>query len=125
MTDMRSFYAELDVFVLPSLSAEGLPLTILEAMAMSRPVIATRVAGPPEAMGDGLSEWLVPPDDEGSLAGCLARLAADPALRGAIGLAARRRIENRFTLQRSVGEIEEAYRALLQEDRASRAAATP
>ena len=61
-SDMPGIYAAMDIFVLPSLN-EGLPMTILEAMAASKPVIATRVRREPKVIKDGHTGVLVDPGD--------------------------------------------------------------
>src|SRR5690606_13974896 len=75
------------VVVLPSRS-ENFPLVVLEALAAGAPLVATRVGGIPEAVRDGREALLVPPDDPAALAGALARVLADPALRARLAAAA-------------------------------------
>ena len=73
----RNVAAELrkmDLFVLPSLFGEGLPMVILEAMAAGTPILATRVAGTPEAIRHGLDGVLAEPGDPESLAGAIAEI---------------------------------------------------
>ncbi len=78
-SDMPGVYAAMDVFVLPSLN-EGLPMTILEAMAASRPVIASRVGAIPKVIKDGETGLLVDPGDTDGLRNALARLLTDSDL---------------------------------------------
>jgi sugar transferase (PEP-CTERM/EpsH1 system associated) len=87
----------MDVFVLPSLQ-EGMSNTLLEAMATSLPVIATRVGGNPEIVEDGHSGWLFTPKDAPELAVRLTQLAKDAELRHLVGCAARRQVVQRFSL---------------------------
>jgi glycosyltransferase involved in cell wall biosynthesis len=77
--DMANVYAGFDVFVLPSLN-EGLPMTVLEAMASSRPVIASKVGAIPTVVRDGETGLLVDPKDVVGLRAALDRLLSDPAL---------------------------------------------
>ena len=78
-SDMAGVYAAIDIFVLPSLN-EGLPMTVLEAMAASRPVIATRVGAIPSVIRDGENGLLVDPKDVDGLRNALARLLSDSDL---------------------------------------------
>ncbi len=76
-SDMPAVYAAMDIFVLPSLN-EGLPMTILEAMAASRPVVATRVGAIPKVIYDGENGLLVNPRDTEGLRNAIASLLSDP-----------------------------------------------
>ena len=76
-SEMPAVYAAMDIFVLPSLN-EGLPMTILEAMAASRPVIATRVGAIPKVIHDGENGLLVNPRDTEGLRNAIASLLSDP-----------------------------------------------
>ncbi len=91
--------AETDVFVLPSF-AEGVPVVLMEAMANRTPIVATRVAGVPELVEDGVHGLLVAPGDPDALADALDRLIADPALRRSMGMAGRQKIEAEFDVDR-------------------------
>jgi len=90
--------------LLPS-AAEGLPIVIMEAMALGRPVVSTPVAGIPELVRDDESGLLVPAGDAGALADALARLAGDPALAARLAAGGRRRIESDFALARNVEQL--------------------
>lgn len=81
-----------DIFCLPSFS-EGLPVSIMEAMAAGVPVVATWIAGIPELAVDGVTALTVPPARADALADALQRLADDPALAGELAQAARARVE--------------------------------
>ena len=105
VTDMPAFYRGLDMFVLPSVSTEGLPLTVLEAMASGLPIVATTVGGTPEAVTDGETGLLAPPGDAGALAVAIRRLLDDEALRGRLGAAAREAVLARFTLGRFCEDV--------------------
>lgn len=106
--------AAADVVVLPSLS-EGLPMVALEAMALARPVIATRVGGVPEAVEDGVTGLVVEPCDPIALAGAIRKLTADPALARTLGEAGAVRAKERFTAERMV----DGYAALITDLAAS------
>jgi glycosyltransferase involved in cell wall biosynthesis len=106
--DVSAVTADLDVAVLPSLrEAQG--ISILEAMARAKPVVASAVGGIPEVITDGVDGLLVPPGDSAALAEALARLAADPALRRRLGDAGRRTVAERYSIGAMVRRIEEIY----------------
>jgi glycosyltransferase involved in cell wall biosynthesis len=108
----RPLMASADVFVQPSLT-EGMPNAVLEAMAASRPVVASSVGGIPELIVDGESGILVPPADPHALAAAVARLLVDRALAVRLATAAAKRARDRFSLDRVVSETGALYRALL------------
>lgn len=98
-----------DVVLMPS-HAEGYGLAVVEALAMGRPVIASRVGALPELVGEGegAGGLLVPPGDAQALQQAMAALAHDPERRRALGAAARARFEARFAVgvtQRQLGEV--------------------
>jgi glycosyltransferase involved in cell wall biosynthesis len=105
---MEHHLAALDLFVLPSLW-EGLPIALLEAMAMGVAPVASAVGGTPEAVDDGRTGWLVPPGDAGALAGRLRAAMADGALRERVAAAAQAEAAARFGLERMVDELEALY----------------
>jgi glycosyltransferase involved in cell wall biosynthesis len=106
--DARRWLAACDVYVNSSIS-EGISLTILEAMAAGLTPVVTRVGGTPEVVDESCGR-LVPARDPRGLAGALRTLAASPALRADLGQAARRRVEERFSLDRMVAAYADVYR---------------
>jgi len=98
---IRAHYARADVVCMPSF-AEGLPVVLMEAMAMAIPVVATWIAGVPELVRDGHSGLLVAPGRPDELAGAIERLARDPELRRRLGRAGRERVLEEFDVGRSV-----------------------
>ena len=92
------------MLVLPSF-AEGVPVVLMEAMASRLPVIASRVAGVPELVEDGVSGLLVPPGDVEAVAGALARLLGDASLCAAMGNAGRAKVEAEFTVEREAERL--------------------
>ena len=110
--DVGELLAKADLFVLSSRS-EGLPLSILEAMATGLPVVASRVGGVPELVVDGETGLLVPPGDPHALAAAIERLLDDPALRRRLGTAGRTRVSEHFDLASARRAHLDLYRALL------------
>ena len=110
--DLGDLLASIDVFVMSSLW-EGLPLSMVLAMGAGLPVVATRVAGIPEVVRDGVTGLLVPPGDSAALGAALARVVAEPALRAALGDAARAYVRPRFGMHGYVGSITALYDRLL------------
>jgi colanic acid/amylovoran biosynthesis glycosyltransferase len=86
-----------DAFALASF-AEGLPVVLMEAMAIELPCVATGITGIPELIQDGISGLLVPPAEPDALANALARLIDDPGFRREVGHAGRRAVIGRFEL---------------------------
>lgn len=97
-----------DINVLPSFY-EGLPLTVLEAMAARVPTVASNVGGIPELVTDGVDGLLVPPGDATSLASALLRLARDKDLRRSMGVAAGSRVSESFDLESQIHKTEQLY----------------
>jgi glycosyltransferase involved in cell wall biosynthesis len=95
--DVPELLGTADVFVLSS-NSEGLPLSILEAMAAGLPVVASNVGGVSEVVLDGDTGLLVPPGDAQSFAAAIERLLEDPVLRGRLGEAGRIRVAEHFDL---------------------------
>lgn len=110
--DMADFYRSLDIFTLPSLT-EGMPLTVLEAMATGIPAVASAVGGIPEAVRDGLDGLLVAPADTDALTSALRRLLVNQELTRRMGESARLWAVEAFSLERFCHEVLELYRQTL------------
>lgn len=108
--NVRDYLDAMDVFVLSSVT-EGLAMTLLEAMAAARPVVATRVGGNPEVVDDGVTGRLVPPSDPRALAGALVSVLDNPDAAKAMGEAGRVRAGRRFGLDTMVREYQAVYEA--------------
>jgi colanic acid/amylovoran biosynthesis glycosyltransferase len=92
--------ASADVLVSASFM-EGLPVVLMEALALDVPVIAPRVAGIPELVEDGVGGLLFAPADWSGLASCLARMLGDPLLRARLAQAGRERVRAEFDVERA------------------------
>jgi glycosyltransferase involved in cell wall biosynthesis len=112
--DKAELLAACDAFVLPS-RFEGLGVAALEAMAAGRAVVATTVGGLGEAVVDGETGLLVPPDDPAALAAALARLLCDPAERLRLGAAGPARVAQGFLAEQMVAAYDALYRDVLAE----------
>jgi len=94
------FYQAADIFVLPSF-AEGLPVVLMEAMAMEIPCITTAITGIPELIQNGVDGLLVPASDSAGLAEAISKLAGDQALRRQLGQAGRRKVLSDYDLKKN------------------------
>ena len=114
---IKSRLARSDVFALACcVDAQGasdiLPTVIMEAMAARLPVVSTRVAGVPEMVVDGVTGRLTPPADPTALADALRELASDPSLRTALGTAGQALCAERFSLEKTAGELSRRFQSL-------------
>jgi len=110
--DATTLAAGFDVAVLAS-DREGAPLTLLEYMALGRPIVTTSVGGIPEIVEDGRDAVLVPPGDAASLAGAIGRLLDDPAERLRLGSEAAARQAAQFSFEEMTRRVERLYLELL------------
>ena len=110
--DVSEIIATFDVAVLPSFF-EGMGRVILEAMAMAKPVVASRVGGIPDLVEDGRNGFLVQPGDVKALAATIKRLLIDKELAGEMGGRGRKMVDEKFNSDIMVRSIEEVYRHLL------------
>ena len=110
--DVPELLATCDVYVLPSLF-EGLPLSVLEAMAAGKPVVATRIPGTDEAVADGETGILVPPGDAPALAAAIRAFLSDPVRAQSAGEAGLDRVRAQFSVRAMVDGVAAAYEELL------------
>jgi colanic acid/amylovoran biosynthesis glycosyltransferase len=103
-TQVRQLLTETDVFVMSSF-ADGVPVVLMEAMAAGVPVVATRIAGIPELVEDGVSGFLVPPGDAQSLGERIGALLEDDELRNRFGKAGRAEVEVEFNVDREARRL--------------------
>jgi glycosyltransferase involved in cell wall biosynthesis len=99
--------------VLSSYTVECFPFAVLEAMGAAVPAVCTCIGGLPELVEDGVTGYLVPPRDPRGLAEGIVRLLNEPGAVDRMGDAARARLEERFTLERSVRETERVLTELV------------
>ncbi len=110
--DSHNILELMDLFVLPSLS-EGIPMVLLEALALARPVVASRVGGIPEVIEHGVSGLLVPPRRDDELAQSCMAVMDDYHFAQGLGVAGRKRVEERFSARFMAQKVAELYRTLV------------
>lgn len=113
-TEIRDALLSADIVAVPSVvdskgNVDGLPNVLLEAMAAGRPIVASRVAGIPDVIDDGVEGVLVPPKSPRALRDALVALAGDPARRAQLGRAASLRASTDLTWERVAMTLEDAY----------------
>ena len=112
-SDIKEILSSLDILVLPSL-LEGFPMIILEAMAMAKPIVASDIPGIREQIIDGKNGILVPIKDPNAMAAAIINILADRKVAENIGLAARKTVDEKFSIERMVAETESLYLSLLK-----------
>jgi L-malate glycosyltransferase len=109
VTNMIEIYSTIDIFVHTSVRPEPFGRVIIEAMSMSKPVIATNIGGPKEIITDGIDGYLIPPNNPALLADKMIHLLKNTELRKKIGIQARKTCENKFNVNKTTEEIENIY----------------
>jgi glycosyltransferase involved in cell wall biosynthesis len=117
--DIPEILALTEVGVISS-SAEGVPQFLLQALAMGKPVVATRVGGIPEIVSSGVNGLLIPPEDPRSLAEALIDLLRHPDRAGLLARAGQERVEEEHTLERMGQKVLDVYRGVWREKKGSR-----
>lgn len=112
--DMQKFLAGCDVFVLPSLY-EGLPLTIIEAMAAARPVIASDIPGTDEIIINGKTGILVPPANPRAMAEAIQRVLSDPTLARDLAISGKNRAYSEFSSKKMLEGVTRLYEEIIRE----------
>jgi glycosyltransferase involved in cell wall biosynthesis len=115
-SDLADVYGSLDLVVCCSLN-EGTPVSVIEASAAGRPVIATRVGGMPSVIKDEVTGLLIEPGDPAALAAAMRRMLIDGALRSRMGRAGSAFIRDRNGSERMVAQVKDLYHALLHGER--------
>jgi len=106
-------FCSADIFCLPTYATEAMPVSILEAMMFSLPVVSTRWRGIPDMITEGEEGYLTPVRDAGLLADKLAQLIKDPDERATLGKKARKRYEQFYTIDKHLSEVEKVFRGSL------------
>lgn len=114
--DVNAMLSASDIFLLTSVS-EGIPVTILEAMAAGVPVVATEVGGVPELVDDGVTGFLAPASDSAALADSIVRLCASAELRRSVAERARQRVASDFSQSTMIDEYARLYQEMTTRDR--------
>jgi glycosyltransferase involved in cell wall biosynthesis len=110
--DARAIIQRMDVFVVPS-RVEGLPIALLEAMALGRPIVATSVGGIPSVLSHGADALLVPPESPEALASAIIRLLREPELGERLGKSAQATVQDRFSSEATSRRHLQIYRWVL------------
>jgi len=113
--DVPAWLALMDIVVLASYANEGVPQSLLQAMAMARPVIGTTCGGIPEIVTDGVNGLLTPPKDPEALTQALIQLIRNPVRRQEFGLNGLRLVQERFSLEQMAAAMEQVYEHILAE----------
>jgi len=111
-SDVPAWLNYLDFLVIPS-KYEGLPLTLLEAMGVGRPVVATAVGGIPDVIEEGVDGLLVRPEDEAAMASVVLKLASSAELRQSLGQHARAKARANYSVQATARLYEQLYQHAL------------
>jgi len=111
--NIKAFYQNADAFAIASF-AEGIPVVLMEAMAMEIPCVATRITGIPELIEDGVDGLLVSPSDTKGMAAAIERLILSSELRESLGKAGRQRVQREYELTTSADRLSSVFAARLE-----------
>jgi len=111
--DIPELLRSIDCFVLASTRTEGVPQSLLQAMAVGCPVVATAVGGIPELVQHGVNGFLVPPGDPVALAAAIRAVLTEPARAKELAERGRALVRSRFSHTGSVDRLERLYRDLI------------
>jgi len=112
--DVAAWLNRFDIFVLPSLS-EGMPVSVLEAMFMKKPVIATSVGGVPEVIENGEDGLLVPPKNPEELADAIVHMITDSALRESIAMKGYEKVQKQYRVDVMIKRYQDVFISLLKQ----------
>ena len=111
--DLLDVFRSLNLFVIPTIEGDTIPQVLMQALAIGLPVVSTTTGSIPDVVADGESGFLVPPRDADALADRIGRLVTDPALRAAMGRRGRQTVEQSYSIDRMVDELERVYRRVI------------
>lgn len=111
--ELKEFYARAEVLIVPSVCHEGLPLTILEAMSYTTPIIATRKGGIPLAVKNGKTGFFIRARNADEIAEKVNQLFKDDALREKMGRQAKKLVEQKFTWEKIASRYEKIYENII------------
>jgi len=114
--DLKAIYEGLDIVALTSLN-EGTPVSLIEAMAGARPVVATKVGGVPDIVQDGKNGYLIESGDKEGFSRKLMDLIKDPEKRRKFGEYGRGVVKERFSKERLIKDTKELYNTILQKNK--------
>ena len=114
--DVHDLMSAMDIFVLPSLN-EGMPMAILEAMAIGTPVVATRVGGLPEVLRHHVNGLLVPPGDDRALVAACLELSRAPEWARSLATQGKQVVEKNFSSEHNGQSLMETYRSVQNQSR--------
>lgn len=112
--ELKTAIRQAAIVVVPSEWYENCPMSVLEAMAFGKPIVASDIGGIPELVVHGETGLLFPAGDRNSLQDCLSSLMADPERRQQLGAAARKRVEERFSLEQHNNALMRLYQDLVR-----------
>ena len=111
-SDIKEILSAIDILVIPSL-LEGFPMITLEAMAMAKPIVATNIDGITEQITDEVNGILVPPKNPAALAIAIIELFRNKERAQKLGLSARKKVEQEFSVEKMVAETERVYLSIM------------
>ncbi|MCF8094819.1 MAG: glycosyltransferase family 4 protein [Desulfobacteraceae bacterium] len=112
--DAAAISGSSDVYVLPAIKREGLPKTVIEAMAYGVPPVVTNTGGSPELIEDGKSGIVIPPGDPGAIAGAVKILYENSEQRKKMGQEARKQLNEKFHVNQTIRETLALYREVVE-----------
>ena len=111
--DLLDVFRSLNLFVIPTVEGDTIPQVLMQALAIGLPVVSTTTGSIPDVLADGESGFIVPPRDADALADRIGRLLVDPELRAAMGRRGRQTVEQSYSIDRMVDELERVYRRVI------------